>query len=101
MLSGIVQYTLEHSREIAIKPVSIHVVYPYSSIDTTAAWKKLQFILSDRFGFHITDNLSIAVHLFASHVLMSFSVDETLVPRYGNLATRFREPSFRVEMVLC
>ena len=26
--------------------VSIHVVHPYSSIDTIAAWKKLNFILS-------------------------------------------------------
>ena len=42
--------------------VSIHVVHPYSSIDTTAAWKKLRFILSVRSDFHMTDSLSIAVH---------------------------------------
>ena len=29
----------------------------------------------------MTDSLSIAVHAFASRVLMSFSVDETLLPR--------------------
>ena len=28
--------------------VSIHVVHPYSSIDTTTAWKKSRLILSDR-----------------------------------------------------
>ena len=31
--------------------VSIQVVHPYSSIDTTAAWKKLRFILSVRLDF--------------------------------------------------
>ena len=59
----------------------VYVVHPYNSIDTTAAWKKMRFILSVRYDFHITDCLSIAVHDFASHVLMSFSVDETLLPR--------------------
>ena len=29
----------------------------------------------------MTDNLSLAVHAFASHVFMSLSVDETLFPR--------------------
>ena len=37
---------------------------PLSSIDTTAAWKKLRFILSARFDFHMIDSLSIAVHDF-------------------------------------
>ena len=60
--------------------VSVHVVHPYSSIDMFAAWKKLSFILSGRSDFHMTDNLSIAVHTFASRIQMSFSVDETLVP---------------------
>ena len=61
--------------------VSIHVVHPYSSIDTTAAWKKLRFILSVRSNFHMTDSLLMAVHAFASRVLMSVSVNETLLPR--------------------
>ena len=58
---------------------------------------KLPFILSVRSDFHMTDNLSIAIHAFASHVLMSFSVDETLFPKV-NLATSYREPLFSVEM---
>ena len=40
----------------------------------------------------------IAVHAFASHVLMSVSVDETLLPRKVNLSTSFRELPFCVEM---
>ena len=31
--------------------VSVQVVHPYSSIDTTAAWKKLRFLLSVRSDF--------------------------------------------------
>ena len=64
----------------SIRLVSVPVVHPYSSIDTTTAWKKLRFILSVRSDFHMTDSLSIAVHAFVSRVLMSFSVDETLLP---------------------
>ena len=64
----------------SIHLVRVHVVHPYISIDTTAAWKKLRFILSVRSDFHMTDSLSIPVHAFASLVLMSFSVDETLIP---------------------
>ena len=66
---------------LSIRLVSVHVVHPYSSIDTIAACKNLRFILSDRSDFHMTDSLSIAVHAFASRVLISFSVDETLLPR--------------------
>ena len=54
-------------------------MHPYSSIDTTSAWKKLRFILSVRSDFHMIDRLSIAVHAFVSRVSMSFSVDETLL----------------------
>ena len=61
--------------------VSVHVVQPYSSIDVTAAWKKLRFILSVRSDFHIIDSLLIAVHAFFNLVSMSFSVDLTLLPR--------------------
>ena len=49
--------------------VSVYVVHPYSSMDI-AAWKKLRFILLDRSDFHMTDNLLIADHAFASHTLI-------------------------------
>ena len=58
--------------------VSVHVVHPYSSIDTIAAWKKLRFILSLRSDFHLTDRLFIAVHAFESGVSMSVSVNNYL-----------------------
>ena len=60
--------------------VSVQVLHLYSSIDMTAAWKKLRFILSVRSDFHMIESLLIAVHAFVSCVLMSFSVDETLLP---------------------
>ena len=43
--------------------------------------KKLRFNLSISCDFHMTNSLSLAVHTFASRVLMSVSVDETLFPR--------------------
>ena len=55
----------------SISLVSVHVVHPYSNINTTAARKKLRFILLVRSDFHMTDSLFIAVHAFASRVLMS------------------------------
>ena len=64
--------------------LSVQVVHPYYSIDTTAAWKKLRFILSDWSDFHMIDSLSIAIHAFVSRVLISFSIDETLLPRLVN-----------------
>ena len=82
----------------SIHLVSIQVVHPYSSMVTTAAWKKLRFILSDKSDFLMTDSLLIAVHAFVSPVLISFSVDETLLPRSVNLSTSFREPPFSVKI---
>ena len=75
----------------SIRLVSVHVVHPYSRIDTTAAWKILRLILSDRSDFLMIDILLIADHTFACHILMSFSVDETMLPKYENLSTDFRE----------
>ena len=52
--------------------VSVHVVHPYSSIDTTAAWKKLRFILSVRSDFHMIDSLLMAVHILNICFLKTF-----------------------------
>ena len=65
----------------SMRLVSVYVVRPYNSMDTTVAWKKLRFILSDMSDFHMADSLSIADYNFASRVLMSFPVDETLLQR--------------------
>ncbi len=73
-------------------------MHPYSSIDVTAAWKKLRFILSVRSDVHIIDSLLIAVFVFVSLVSMSFSVDSTLLPRYVNLSTSLSGVPSRVEM---
>ena len=45
------------------------------------------------------ESLSIAVHAFISRVSIPFSVDETLLPRYGNLSTSFREAPSSVVML--
>ena len=82
----------------SIRLVSVQVVHPYSSIDSTAAWKKLCFILLVGSDFHMTDSLYIAVHAFASQVSMSFSFDETLLPWKVKLSTNFRELPPAVEM---
>ena len=68
----------------SIRLVNVHVEYPYCRIDTTAVWKKLRFILSDRIDFYMVASQLTAVHAFTSHLLMSFSEDETLLPRYVN-----------------
>ena len=65
----------------SIRFVSVHVVYSYRNIDTTVAGENLRFILSDMFDLHMIDNQLIAVHALVSCILMSFSVDATLLPR--------------------
>ena len=65
----------------SIQLVSIQVVHPYSTMDMATASKILPFILADMSDFHRINNLWIAVHAFTSQVLVSFSVDEMLLPR--------------------
>ena len=77
----------------SIHLVSIHVVHPYSSINATVAGKKLRFILLVKSDFYITNSLLIAVHAF-----VKLHIDVTLLPRYVNLSTSFKELLFSVEM---
>ena len=93
--SNLVQFP---SSLFSMRFVSVHVVHPYSSTDTTAARKKSCFSLSDRSENHTIDCLSIAVHAFAWRILTSLSVDEILLLKYVNLSTNFRRPAFRVEI---
>ena len=55
---------------------------------------------AERSDFHMIDNLSIAVHPLAMHMLPLFSVDEILLPRYVNLSTNFKGLPLKVKMVL-
>ena len=77
--------------------VSVNMVHLYSRSDTTAAWKKSHFISLDRSDFHMINSPSVAILTFTRCILMSLSVDETLLPRYVNLSTNFGGMSFRVE----
>ena len=74
--------------------VSVHVVHPYSSMDTVTVWKKSHSILSDRLDLHMIDKLLIAFHAFAKPTSSSLSVDEMLLTSYVN----FRGLALRVEM---
>ena len=83
---GLVQHNLQHSCVIAVKLFFPSVLLAsmwciHIAVSTRLLLGKLRFILSVRSDFHMTDTLSFAVHAFASHVLMSVSVDETLLPR--------------------
>ena len=75
--------------------ISFHVVHPFNSMATT--WKKSHFILLDRSDFHMIDNLSIAVHAFAKHMLTSLSINEMLPLMYVNLSSNFRGLPLRVK----
>ena len=88
------------SSNFSLRFVNVHVVHPYRRIDTTTAWKKLHFILSDNPDYYMIDSLLTEFHAFASSNLMSFSVDKTLLSRYVNLSTSFREPPFHIVMPL-
>ena len=59
------------SKFFSIRLVSVQIVHPYTSMNTTADWKKLCFILLDWSDFNITESLLMP---FARGVLMSFSV---------------------------
>ena len=102
---GLVQYYSLHSCVVAVKLFLPTFCDRPCSASTQqyrhdhSLKKKLRFILSVRSDFHMTDSLSIAVHAFVTHVWMSISVDETLLPRLVNLSTSFRELPFCAEIL--
>ena len=60
---------------------------------------KMLFTLSHWSDFFMTDSISITVHIFASYALISFSVDETLFPKVGELLPlSFRNQPFNLEV---
>ena len=61
----------------------VHVVDLYSSIDTTVAWKKSLFILSDRSDFHMIDSLTITAHaLKFTYLSSSISSTESYIDMF-------------------
>ena len=73
--------------------VHIHVVHPYSSIDTDSLEEILLYFI--RSHFHMIDNLSIAFHTYARCMLTPLSVDE--MPKYLNWFTNFKGLPLKVE----
>ena len=69
---------------------SVHVAYPYTSIDTATVWKTSRLFSSARTDFCMIDNLSIAVHTFTGRVVISLLIDGILQPRYVNWSSNFR-----------
>ena len=57
-------------------------------------------ILLKRSDFHMIDNLSLTVYMFARHILTSLLVNEILLLRYVNWSTDFRDLLLKVEMDL-
>ena len=82
----------------SMRLVSVYMVHPQSSIDSTDFCKKSRFIVSDKLDFYTIDSRSIVVHTFARRIWKLLSVDETLLLRYVNLSTNFRGLLLAVEM---
>ena len=61
-------------RKVDMMSESIIKLNPFSSVYVKSIYLSiLCFILSDRFDFHVIDNLSIAVHAFDSRILMTLT----------------------------
>ena len=67
--------------------VSVQVVEPYRSTDSTTAVKKCLFMVFDRSDFHMGSSLLSADHAFPFRILISLSVDLILLPKYVNSVT--------------
>ena len=76
------------------------VVQLYGSTDTATSWKNSHFILTDRWDFHIVDNLSVAIHVLPMRIMISLSINEILLPWYAKCFINFRGLLFNEEMAL-
>ncbi len=97
---GLVQYCLQHScivdvKLFSIRLVSVRVVHPYSSIDTTAAWKKLRFILSVRSDFHMSDSLSSILLYGSTTWTLTKRVEKKLDANYTRMLRAILNNSWR------
>ena len=66
--------------QVLVKAFTFHYGLDALRKNESIYFPPLRFILSFRSDFHMTDSLSLAVHAFARRVLISLSVDETLLP---------------------
>ena len=73
--------------------VSVHVVHPYSSIDVTAAWKKLRFILSVFKQFSLAWVYSLIVKTVLIQ-LIQFSISVDFV--YTHMSKQFYIKQFNL-----
>ena len=74
--------------------LSVHVVHPYSSFDTSTALKKSFFILSDISDFHKIGNLLIAVYVFTFSRWDIASDEFTLSTTFRSLVAWSEDGSF-------
>ena len=70
----------------SVRFVSVHVVHPYSAMDTTAAWKNAFYFIGQVWSPY--DQKPIDAFAWF------FSVDERLLTMYVNLFTSFRDSPF-------
>ena len=97
LISDVLQWTLTHSRANVRRPTRTYQQVLVDKLQYNKCLEKNSLYLSDRTDLHMIVSLSIAFHAFTRRIVISLSVDETLLSRYVNLATNFRIPPLRVE----
>ena len=74
------------------------MVQPYSNTDAATTWQNNRFVLSERSAVHMVYTLSIAANILPMRMLISFSGDVILLPRYMNWSTNFRGLPFNEDI---